>query len=323
MKHIGCCLVVLFGAFALSACSSHSQFVPSQRTALHLPNPGHSILVIHTHGSAGDDQVDICNPNGGPFYGGQSVPDVIERLDTSDREIFVYGLCHFETGDLLGKKIGKKRNLPCRYNPDVRDEYGNLDQGDRLKVCKRAHAIIAMVEKFKTFNPTLGSDRIFLSGTSAGAWASLLAIRIRPDIANAVIAFAPAFTGHYAQAISDCRRMGITEENCKAYDRGKRKIARKHIEFLVKDDLAAMVFAFEGDPFEDPITLKPLIVRPETHMLPAPPEERPNACLSTMDYPFQSPHSCNHRPWFADHYGPLLSIYVACRVDDPKAECAP
>jgi hypothetical protein len=308
---------------ALTACSSYSQFVPSQRTTLNVPDAGKNLLVIHTHGSAGDRKIDTCNPGGGPLFGGQSVPNFITRLGTSERKVFVYGLCHFEVGDPFGKKMGKKRNVPCQFNPGILAKNGGPDQGDRLKVCKRAHAIIAMVEKIKTFNPPLMSDRIFLSGTSAGAWASLLAIRMRPDIANAVIGFAPAFTGHYAEEIAECRRMGTPEEKREAYDTGRRQVRRNHIDYMVKGDLPAMVFAFKGDPFEDATTLKPLITRPETHLVAAPRTERPNGCLATLDYPFQSPHTCNHREWFAGVYGQGLSNYVSCRVADPTADCAP
>ena len=78
--------------------------------------------------------------------------------------------------------------------------------------------------------------RIFLSGHSAGGWASLMAMSMVDQKFNAAIVFAPAFAGPRAEA-------GI-------YPIWRGEIRPKHVTKMTSfDQVRALVFAYDNDPY--------------------------------------------------------------------------
>lgn len=288
----------------MNGCQGHSQFVPGGEVGLLLPDPAHDILVVFSHGSVADKEPDGCRPMGGSLFAGFSVPDMLVELPSDDPALRIYALC---TRSILGDKGGlaaeAARPSPCLP-----------DGGPQKKVCKRARAIEALLADIIKANagtdgaPLLTSDRIFLAGTSAGAWASLLLMAEEREapLANAVIGFAPAFAG----------KTPHMEDHKVIFDR--------HLEHLAKHSRRALLFAFEGDPYETPMTLAPLEENPQVELVDVPaPTDDPAICDPPAWRFWSTPHACAYRDAFDRSYRTRVLDFIRCRVADPLAPCRP
>lgn len=183
---------------------------------MRLADPDQRVVVIYNHGSNPEFVPDECYPTQQTPGG---VPPVVAGLAGSEvkgRRILVYVLCTQE-------RVG---------------EFRHASQTGEPKVVKRAREITAVVRQFQEAGMPPG--RIFLSGQSAGAWASLLVANERAVSISGVIGFAPAFAGHKAtrqpgwQHIRDRQREVL------------RGAGRLH----------ALIFAFDGDAYEPPDDLR-------------------------------------------------------------------
>jgi hypothetical protein len=218
-------------------------------------------------------------------------------------------------------------------------------------MCKRIGELEELIWNFRHANPDLDAQRIFLAGTSGGAWSSLLALRARPDLANAVIGFAPAFL-RFAErqkrgfqdlkrltrlnpeygpdscqtdSSTECRRL---ERLCKRYRRlGPGYVVRcRQLDWISNPDrhmgrqLPALVYGFYGDPHEDPNTLEPLWSTPGVVFVDQP--RPPRALWTCRPTIGGNAHSCNHRHWFAEEEYSNILAYVRCRARDPNDDCA-
>ncbi|MEM7377159.1 MAG: alpha/beta hydrolase-fold protein [Pseudomonadota bacterium] len=85
--------------------------------------------------------------------------------------------------------------------------------------------------------------RLFLAGHSAGGWVSLMAASAFPGKFNAAIAYAPAFAGRRSEAEAFPWWRGVVRP---------RQVAR----MLSAPQLSALVFAYDGDPFNRPEDLQ-------------------------------------------------------------------
>lgn len=91
-------------------------------------------------------------------------------------------------------------------------------------------------------------EKIFLSGHSAGGWASLMAMPTVDRKFNAAIVFAPAFAGPRTEA-------GI-------YPIWRGEIRPKHVTKMTSfDQMRALVFAYDNDPYNRTAELKFLVDR--------------------------------------------------------------
>ncbi|MEM9603117.1 MAG: alpha/beta hydrolase [Pseudomonadota bacterium] len=86
-------------------------------------------------------------------------------------------------------------------------------------------------------------QRLFLAGHSAGGWVALMAASAFPAKFNAAIAYAPAFAGRRSEAAAF------------PWWRGEVR-PRQVVRMLSAPALSALVFAYEGDPFNRPEDLQ-------------------------------------------------------------------
>ncbi len=253
-------------------------------------DPGDIVIVYH-HGSAAEANSDGCRPSpDGAFAEDVRLPPVLVELDRLPG-IAVRAVCTGAVGSAGANRYEAARAAPCTTAATERAPIL------RMKVCKRLARMRAWLAATL---PTVPASRLFFAGHSAGAWASLL-IDAGPDRPfNAVIGFAPAFAGK----LSVRRR--------EPYLLAARA---RHFGFLEsRGELPALVFAFDGDPFEapgDPSGLARLRLVPGFHLIAL-----PGAACSP------SPHLCAWAPWFASTALPVLRSYIACRVADPNDACA-
>lgn len=107
-------------------------------------------------------------------------------------------------------------------------------------IYKRAREIGRAVDELRAKN-VIARD-IFLAGHSAGAWASLMYLRDDADRVNGAILFAPACCG--------------VRSEIDQYPVWLRHIQPKQIgEIVSGKPVAALVFAYEDDPFNRPADL--------------------------------------------------------------------
>jgi hypothetical protein len=263
------------------------------------------------------------------------------RLAEDYRDIFVYAHCTSVVGDGGSERAEALRVIPCQG--------GRADK--QTKMCKRIGELHRLISRFRLANPKLDAQHIFLAGTSGGAWSSLLAMRAHSGLGNAVIGFAPAFLKFAERqkagfqnekrltrlnpdygpppceknTSAECQRL---ERLCDRYRRlGPAYVVRcRQLDWIANPDrhqgrkLPALIYAFYGDPHEDPNTLEPLWSTPGVVFVEQPRPPRPAwACRPTVG---GNAHSCNHRYWFAKEEYPNLLAYIRCRVRDPQDDCA-
>lgn len=148
-------------------------------------------------------------------------------------------------------QLAGKRVLIYAYcTPSRIGEYQHESRTGEPKVAKRARDIENLVARFA--DAGLPSQNIFLIGHSAGAWASLLVSRRGNVDINAVIGFAPAFAGPEATRSS-----------------GWWDLHRKQSAFLrASPRLDALIFVFDGDPFNDVSELGAVLSMPGVEFVP-------------------------------------------------------
>ena len=262
-------------ALLVAGCAAgRSQFVPgepSKDDALRLVAPAETVVVIYNHGSDQEFVPDPCDPAGGDSSE-WSVPSVLSNLSgtrVAGKVIAMYGYC-----------------TPSRVG-----EYRHAERSGEPKVAKRAREIATLVDRFVA----LGVPRrqIFLAGHSAGAWASLLAAREHPRSFNAVIGFGPAFAGRRA-----------TRPPGWEWLRGTQVL---HLRAAPRID--ALVFAFEGDPYEPPADLAFLRGIPGVELVVLS-ETR----IDGVSCGGGSPHLTDRKPCFHATQGARIRDYIERRL---------
>ncbi len=302
-------MLLLVDASPSLAAGAPSQFVPGGQTERVLGDPANDILIIFTHGSGGNTRIDHCDPPGGSMTGAFGVPEVLRELTADDPKVRVWAFCHRDHGRPGSEDVEATRTAPCG-NRDMRETH--------IKVCLRAMAIEAEIGDFMRLNPGLTSDRIFLAGTSAGGWASLLVslwdserqARGKARLANGAIAFAPAFNG----------------KRVDRWDWGPfhswQRIRETHRAALMGPGptVDALVFSFECDAYETPDDHAGFQERPGVQLICAPPEGK--SCGGGA-----IAHSCNRRDWFASAYKGDITRFMRQRlglpVQPPRANSCP
>jgi pimeloyl-ACP methyl ester carboxylesterase len=197
-----------------------SQALPSHYGQDALPplsDPARTLVLIFNHGSVQEFVSDSCEMN--KYNAPYGVPAVVH--------------------DLYGQEIGGLKVLVDGYCTPTRRGYYDMNtrSGDP-KVMLRSIDIEARAKSFIAAGVPV--RQIFLVGHSAGGWAALMAKQRNPQIANSVIAFAPAFAGQ----------------------RGNRKPGWQwlHEQYVAQMQTAprldALVFAIQNDAFETPETLQ-------------------------------------------------------------------
>lgn len=325
--------------------------VTLKQGGLKLPDPERDILVIFTHGSSGASHDDWCKRPEQPRHRAMSVPRVLTRLNKQDDRIHVLIYCTRARPERAGIELAKDRMraflcarengqicrtpdqaadlglLPCGFRENTPpDPRRHQDPEEQVKPCLIAAELMLLVPWMQRENPGLTRDRIFLAGTSNGAWSSLFALQGDPGLANAVVGFAPASVGQFAR-ITRSLAGRIDDEELSLY-RGplvsgrRKKIRPGHVLWLGESGVRALLFAFVKDPFETPRTLAVLRRNANAEIIEVLPGDRAaKACTSLFDR--TAAHSCNHSKWFRTTYGPRILSFIRCRVDDPQAACRP
>lgn len=274
---------------ALAGCAGVGE--PTQVAPL---APG-EVLVVYHHGSNLEWLSDGCRPSPPGFAAGDlELPAVLAELDR-DPFVRVVAVCTNTVGDREARHLEAGRAMPC-----TPAEGASRAARRQLKVCKRAKL---MREWLAGLAPAPPRERVFFAGRSAGAWASLLLAAGSDRPFNAVIAFAPAFSGD----VNARRRLPALNATRKAHYRYLESRAA----------LPALAFGSKGDPYEDPedqTGLARLRAVPEFHLVVLPDDG------STCQF---GPHFCADVASFVGKELPLIEAYILCRVADPAGACAP
>lgn len=239
-------------------------------------DPKKSVVIVYTHGAGPDEEKDECRFR--PYYplfdqgnGNTFVPRVFRTLRIGNQRVSIFYICHQEVGDESplprGRSLEEHRKTPClKAGSRAPNENGN-----QSKLCKRARRIWYEVSQIRKHNPGLGPSRIFLSGGSAGGWASLLLKAHRPKVAAGVIAFAPAAHGDVSANLG---RLLNTAQRAKVLRSVKCLKKKTHgplaplgrwsasflrhkcqMEFISERVSGALVFAYARDNFNNPEVL--------------------------------------------------------------------
>jgi predicted esterase len=270
-------LIRLLLALALlsAGCSAgRSQFVPgepSRDDAIRLAAPAETVVLIYNHGSEQEFIRDPCEPARGDSSE-WSVPSVLSNLSgtrVAGKVIVVYGYC-----------------TPSRVG-----EYLHAERSGEPKVVKRAREIAILADRFAA----LGVPRrqIFLAGHSAGAWASLLVAREGPGWFNAVVGFGPAFAGRRASRPPGWQWL-----------RGTQVL---HLSAATRID--ALIFAFEGDPYEPPEDLAFLRRIPGVELVVL-----SGTQIDGVSCGSRSPHLTDRKPCFHATQGARIRDYIERRL---------
>jgi pimeloyl-ACP methyl ester carboxylesterase len=287
-------LVSLAAALLVAACVGPSRFFPENRSLVGIPPD--KIVVVWSHGSRADRKPDYCAPDGGALFGYAAVPASVLGL-ADEPDILVLADCQFPRGHKGAAKLEAERYQPCdSLEPTTGDSY------KEIKVCRRADDLRRLIIELGRSVPP---DHIFLAGASAGAWASLLVARDPDRRFNAVIGFAPAFAGHEEDRSDSWQ--AVNEEHYRYLETAPR--------------LPALVFAFAGDPYEDPDRLARLGNLPELQLVTFPGEGSDRSCGFGLDNPFGGAHRCADALWMPGVATPMMRDYIRCRVADPHGEC--
>lgn len=197
-----------------------AQVLPAHYGQSELPpldNPGKTILLLFSHGSEPEFFNDPCEMQ--KYNAAYGVPAIVHNLygqTIGDMKIVVDGYC----------------------TPTRRGYYDRNTQSGDAKVLLRSRDIEVRAKNFIAAG--VPAKQIFLVGHSAGGWASLMLKARTPELANSVIAFAPAFAGRRGSRYP-----------------GWQALHEKYVGELQKvTRLDAMVFAIENDAFEAPEHLK-------------------------------------------------------------------
>lgn len=185
-------------------------------------------LLIYSHGSRQEFLADRCDPRGA------TTPAVVR--------------------DLAGVRIdGMRLAVYADCTPTRRGNFVATERRGTPKVEQRAADLERLVARFRATG--LPPQRIVLMGHSAGAWASLWAVRDgHPPVAG-VVAVAPAFAGPARTRSAGWQWLRAVHER----------------ELAASPHIPALVFAFRDDAFETPQTLSFLQRIPGVEMVPVPP----------------------------------------------------
>ena len=179
---------------------------------LRLADPAATAVVIYNHGSRSENRADLCEPLATT---GNTTPSVVRSLagDTlAGRRLAVFAFC-------TDTKTGSFRKS---------------GRGGTPKLAGRRNDIMQLVDAFQAAGQP--PELLFLMGHSAGGFASLLVESASPETQNAVIAFAPAFAG---------RRSGRSP--------AWQALRQDYVAELARSEpIDALVYAFEGDPYNRP-----------------------------------------------------------------------
>jgi pimeloyl-ACP methyl ester carboxylesterase len=177
-------------------------------------DPSRDVLIVYLNGSTVEPKSDAC--------------------DTSKPGINI----PHAAADLAGMTVaGHVLRLFAFCTPTKTGGF-NQPEGDGVtKVARRAEDLDALL----TFVADAGvpSDRTFLMGQSAGAWAGLLTMRRGATPVAGLIGFAPAFAGH--------------DDTRKAVWRAERDRQAAYIGEARRLD--ALIYGFIGDPYEPPAAM--------------------------------------------------------------------
>ncbi len=235
-----------------------------EATALERPND--HVLVLFNHGSRAEPRSDRCDP------AGRTTPDVIKSLAGEE---------------LLGLTIAVYAYCTPSRKGSYRHQQGKGDP----KVLNRAKDIEAIVADYQALG--LASERVFLAGQSAGAWASLLVARRGSVAINSVIGFAPAFAG----------RVGRRPP-------GWRQLRENQVAFLQKAPrLDALIFAFDGDPYEPPEALSFLRRIPGVDL-----RALPSDVIDGVPCGRRTPHFTSFQECFMSSQRQIILEYMAARL---------
>jgi pimeloyl-ACP methyl ester carboxylesterase len=211
-------LYLVIMALFLAGCATQSQFIPG-------PPPGTPERSI-AYPEPEKKVLIIYNHGSTREYrrdrcspNGSTTPEVVRALSGKrvlGLDVVVYGYC----------------------TPAKTGSYGPRSGTGEPKIMRRVANIEDLVRSFQ--GSGVPAAHIFLVGHSAGGWASLLVARRGNVDVNGVIAFAPAFAG---------KKSGRKP--------GWQVLHDNQVRFLAEaQEINALVYAFDSDPFNSPRDLE-------------------------------------------------------------------
>ena len=236
---------------------------------LALADPQSTAVIIFLPGSSTEGRPDSCRPLE-PRVG--TTPKILRELagqSIAGKTLAVFGFCS-------DTKLGSFR----------KDRYVGTP-----KVIGRRDDLRALVRAFRAAG--LPAEHLFLAGHSAGGWAALLLQRDDPAEINAVVAFAPAFTGP-----RDTRTASWS------------RLRREMVDHLGEAErLQALVMAVVDDPYNRPQDLAFLEAVPGVHLLSLESDSLAGQTCQGGD-----PHQLVYRDCFAKTQGVRINRYLEQRL---------
>jgi hypothetical protein len=170
------------------------------------------IILIYLPGSKQENEPDPCYPE--ENNNGFGVPNVVRQT-------------------YLKLKKNHDIKLMAFCAPTKVSNFDGINSKKKPKILLRTEDLIELLKQLKDHGAD--PEKIFLIGHSAGAWSTLLAKAKNPNLANGVIAIAPAFAGKqmFRPKIWEYLRNSLIDIITQA------------------DNFNALVFIFERDEFEN------------------------------------------------------------------------
>ena len=150
-----------------------------------------TILIVYTHGSGNDQQIDKCKKKW------NKVPPIIFNLHDKkikDLKVKIYHLC----SGVRGWTENHWRKMDDIYKNVSKSNFSNIieDDSDRIKFngakqFRKQKVILNIVDELIN----LGFENIILAGHSGGGWASITLKSKYPNKISGTIAINPAFSG--------------------------------------------------------------------------------------------------------------------------------
>ena len=236
---------------------------------LALADPQSTAVLVFLPGSSAEGKPDSCRPLE-PRLG--TTPNVVRKLagqTIGGKTLAVFGFCS-------DTKLGSFR----------KDRYAG-----QPKVIGRRNDLRTLVRAFR--DTGLPAGRLFLAGHSAGGWAALLLQRQYPAEINAVVAFAPAFTGPRANRTASWNRL--------------RQEMVDHLGEAA--GLQALVMAVTDDPYNRPQDLAFLEAVPGVHLIGLASDS-----LAGRVCQGGSPHQLVYQDCFTETQGEKVAGYLEQRL---------
>jgi pimeloyl-ACP methyl ester carboxylesterase len=259
------CQIIVRDCLAPTASYGSEEPVP-------IADPRNTIVLIYTHGSDIAGRPDTCNMR--QVNAPAGVPDVIHVLNGStiqQRRVVVDGYC----------------------TPSSTTRYSRESMLREPKVMQRARDLAGRARAYVAMG--VPARQIFLSGTSAGGWASLHVLRENPGVYGGAVVFAPATAGPTA-------------------GRPPREVESRRQQVLLLQNarrLDAMVFAFERDTYENPEALRFLANVPGVRF-----EQRPSDQIDGVRCTMP-PHVLVRDACFATTQEARIRGFIASRAGAP------